>query len=61
MSIRPDDKPETVKNRLEVYHNETEPLKDFYAKKGLLITVEGQEKVEDTSALVEQALAKFEA
>lgn len=59
--VRADDAAETVQNRLSTYHAQTEPLKDFYAKKGLLITVEGQEKVEDTSALVEQALAKFEA
>ena len=33
---RHDDEPETVKHRLEVYHKETEPLKDFYAERGLL-------------------------
>ena len=59
--VRADDAAETVKNRLSTYHAQTEPLKDFYAKRGLLITVQGQEKVEDTSALVEKALAKFEA
>ncbi len=59
--VRADDAAETVKNRLSTYHAQTEPLKDFYAKRGLLISVQGQEKVEDTSALVEQALAKFEA
>ena len=55
--IRKDDAPETVLNRLETYHNQTEPLKEFYAKKGILLTVEGQEEVADTTALVFGALA----
>ena len=58
---RADDAAETVLNRLETYHNITEPLKDFYAAKGLLVCVEGQEKVEDTTAEVMKALSKFEA
>jgi adenylate kinase len=57
--IRKDDAPETVLNRLHTYHEQTEPLKDFYAKKGLLLTVEGQEEVADTTALVFKALANF--
>lgn len=54
--IRKDDEPETVKNRLNVYHEQTEPLKDFYKSCGKLITVEGQDKVEDTTRLVLDAL-----
>ncbi len=54
--IRKDDKPETVLNRLHTYHAQTEPLKAFYAERGLLRTVVGQEKVEDTTALVFAAL-----
>lgn len=54
--IRKDDEPETVMNRLIVYHEQTEPLKDFYKSKGKLLTVEGQDKVEDTTALVLKAL-----
>ena len=46
---RKDDAPETVKARLEVYHKETEPLKDFYAQRGLLKPVENQPSVEETS------------
>ena len=57
--IRKDDAPETVRDRLKVFHAQTEPLKDFYAKKGLLLTVEGQEEVADTTALVFKALANF--
>ena len=54
--IRKDDEPETVKNRLNVYHSETEPLKDYYAASGKLVIVEGQEEVADTTALTLKAL-----
>ena len=54
--IRKDDEPETVMNRLNVYHEQTEPLKDYYAKAGKLLTVEGQQGIEDTTALVLRAL-----
>ena len=54
--IRNDDKPEVVLNRLETYHAQTEPLKDFYEAKGILKTVIGQEKVEDTTSLTLKAL-----
>lgn len=56
LSIRRDDAPEVVQSRLAIYHESTEPLKDFYAKKGLLRLVEGQEKLEDTTALTLAAL-----
>ena len=55
--IRSDDDPEVVKSRLVVYHEQTEPLKDFYQEKGLLKLVYGQEKLEDTTALTMEALA----
>ena len=54
--IRKDDKPETVIDRLKVYHDQTEPLKDFYAKKGKLLIVEGQEELADTTKLTFEAL-----
>ena len=54
--IRKDDKPEVVLDRLNVYHEQTEPLKDYYAKKGILVEVEGQEEVADTTALTFKAL-----
>lgn len=41
LTQRPDDKPEVVKERLNVYHAQTKPLVDFYAKKGVLNTVDG--------------------
>lgn len=53
---RKDDKPETVIDRLNVYHEQTEPLKDYYAKTGKLVIVEGQEEVAQTTALVFRAL-----
>ena len=54
--LRDDDKPETVKHRLEVYHAETEPLKDFYAARGLLKPVDNQPTIEETSRQVLNAL-----
>ena len=41
LTIRDDDKPETVKKRLEVYHEQTQPLIEFYRKKDVLHTVDG--------------------
>ncbi len=55
--IRSDDASETVAKRLETYHAQTEPLLEFYNRRGKLIRVEGQERVEDTTALVDKALA----
>ena len=56
LTIRKDDKPEVVRDRLAVYHTETEPLERYYAAKGILKTVVGQEKLEDTTALTFQAI-----
>lgn len=53
---RKDDHIDTVKARLEIYHAETEPLKDYYGAQGKLTIVEGQDKVEDTTALTIKAL-----
>ena len=39
--LRDDDKPETVKNRLDVYHTQTEPLLKYYTEKGILYIVDG--------------------
>ncbi len=57
--IRKDDTPETVLSRLETYHKQTEPLKDFYARKGVLLSVEGQEEVADTTRLTFEALSRI--
>ena len=53
---RKDDHPDTVKERLRVYHEQTEPLIDYYTKAGKLVVVEGQEEVADTTALTLKAV-----
>ena len=58
LTVRADDKAETVITRLHNYHVQTEPLLDFYKERGKLIRVEGQEMVEDTTKLVRKALAE---
>lgn len=54
--LRSDDKPETVKDRLAVYHRETEPLKNFYKARGVLVTVDNQPTIEATTRAMEEAL-----
>ena len=54
--IRPDDKKEIIINRLNVFHDQTEPLVDYYRKKGKLVTVVGQGEVSDTTKEVFKAL-----
>ena len=44
--IRDDDKPETVQKRLNVYHEQTQPLIDFYSKKGILKSVDGTQPMD---------------
>ena len=53
---RDDDKPETVRHRLEVYHQETEPLKDYYQAKGILVPVDNQDTIEGTTQVIMEAL-----
>lgn len=53
---RTDDREETVLERLKVYHEQTEPLVEYYRKKNKLVVVEGQEEVSDTTALTLKAL-----
>ena len=53
---RDDDKPDTVPDRLRVYHAQTEPLKDFYAQRGVLKVVDNQPTIEDTSKAIAAAL-----
>ena len=56
LTVRKDDAPEVVLSRLAVYHETTEPLKDYYSEKGILRTVSGNGKVEDTTAKVTEAI-----
>ncbi len=53
---RKDDKPETVKARLATYHQETEPLKGFYAQRGVLKSVDNQPTIEATNAAIMEVL-----
>ena len=54
--LRDDDKPETVKNRLDVYHKQTQPLIDFYEAKGILKSVDGTVPMEDVFAAITEIL-----
>lgn len=56
--IRSDDAAETVKSRLDVFHDQTEPLKAFYEEKGLLKCVSSEASVDETTALVFEALSE---
>lgn len=53
---RDDDKEETVISRLKTYHEQTEPLINFYSKRGKLLTVIGREEIEETSKAVIKVL-----
>lgn len=54
--VRKDDEPATVRERLKTYHEQTEPLKDYYHAAGKLVVVEGQDEVADTTRLTLAAL-----
>ncbi len=55
---RKDDQPETVKNRLVTYHEQTEPLKGFYAQRGLLKVVDVRGSVEEVNAAIMKVLGE---
>ena len=50
--LRDDDKPETVKNRLSVYHEQTQPLIDYYKNQGILKSVDGTQSMDDVFAAI---------
>ncbi len=54
--LRDDDKPETVKNRLNVYHNQTQPLIEYYTKQGKLAEVDGTQSMEDVFGAIVKIL-----
>jgi adenylate kinase len=56
--LRDDDKAETVKNRLDVYHEQTQPLIDFYEKKGVLRSVDGTVDMKDVFAAIVNILGE---
>ena len=51
--LRDDDKPETVQKRLDVYHEQTQPLIDYYEKQGILHSVDGTQPMEDVFASID--------
>jgi adenylate kinase len=55
-SVRPDDNPEALKTRLDVYRTQTAPLIAFYGKKGLLKSVDGMDPVEAVAAAIDRVL-----
>ena len=61
LTVRRDDQPEVVLSRLDIYHEQTEPLKDYYKATGKLRTVIGQEEVADTTKLTMEALEDLKA
>ncbi|MGN0318480.1 MAG: adenylate kinase [Lachnospira sp.] len=56
--LRDDDKPETVKNRLSVYHEQTQPLIDYYSSKGVLAEVDGTLSMDEVFAAIVNILGK---
>ena len=54
--LRDDDKPETVQKRLNVYHEQTQPLIDYYTKVGILKTVDGTVDINDVFAAIVEIL-----
>jgi adenylate kinase len=55
---REDDKEEAIRHRLEVYHDQTEPLKDYYADRGILVTVDATQGIPEVTADVLEAVEK---
>ena len=58
-SGRTDDTPEVIKNRLEVYRNQTEPLKEYYKKKGKLFNIKGKKSIEDVFEQISDVLDRL--
>lgn len=56
LTMRADDSPETIKNRLEVYHSQTEPLKEYYKAKNLLSAFDGTKAIDEISKDIISAL-----
>jgi adenylate kinase len=53
---RPDDNPETLKNRLEVYYKNTAPLLEFYNKQGKVVTLDGMAPIADVTKAIAKVL-----
>ena len=60
VSGRNDDTPETIKSRLQVYYNQTAPLKNYYAKQGKLIKIKGVGTVDEIFSRIEKVIDKID-
>ncbi len=60
LSVRDDDKPEAIRKRLEIYHQETEPLLDYYFTKGILIKINGEQPIEKVFTDIVGSLRNYE-
>ena len=60
VSGRNDDTPETIKSRLQVYYNQTAPLKDYYAKQGKLVKIKGVGTVDEIFSRIEKEIDKID-
>lgn len=56
LTVRKDDQPETIMERLQVYHDQTQPLEDFYEKRGILKVVDGTKPVDEVTKLTFDAI-----
>ena len=56
MILREDDKPETVQKRLNVYHEQTQPLIDYYTEKNILVEVDGTVDIDEVFAAIVNVL-----
>ena len=54
--VRSDDREETIRDRLGVYHSQTAPILPYYAKKGLLVQVDGEKAMDDVTKEIETIL-----
>lgn len=61
LETRDDDRPETVRERLRVYHERTEPVTNYFRQRGLLISVDGQQPVDEVTAIVIRRVAELTA
>ncbi|MCS6830806.1 MAG: hypothetical protein NZ749_09215, partial [bacterium] len=56
--VRPDDAPEAIRKRLEVYHQQTEPLVTFYSERGLLERIDASGEVDEVYQVVKAAVSR---
>ena len=55
---REDDKEEAIRHRLKIYHDQTEPLKDYYADRGILVTVDATQDIPEVTEDILEAVEK---